>query len=1103
MSDESRIQELVEEIMESGRAPEEVCAQFPQLLYQVVEHLGRVQAVEAQIDAMFPPSGEGMAARRRQLLSADDSLPNIPGYQVEAILGWGGVGVVYRARHLKLNRHVALKMLLSGAYADPRELARFAREARVVAGLHHANIVQVYDVGEFDGKPYFTMEFMEGGSLSQKLAGTPQPAAEAALLLETLATAAQVAHACGIVHRDIKPSNILLAADGTPKLTDFGLARSIAVDATLTEGGAHVGTPSYMAPEQALGRASAICPATDVYGLGAVLYELMTGRPPFRAESPSETERQLVSNDPVAPSRLNAKVPRDLETICLKCLEKDPARRYATAAALAEDVSRFRRGEPIAARPTGRVARALKWIRRRPATAIALVTGAITATTLLSIVLWVITDRAATSRSVTRELDDAVRHQQSGNWSQANAALERAKLRLGSSGPKDLRVRFEQVGRDAELVPRLDAIRMGHAFNKGNVLAFADADRDYEATFRQLGFGSGEAPAHETGSRIKQSPVQRVLIDALYDWLGCTADEGRIKWLQDVAEAASPADASGWRAAALNPKALRDQKDVAALLADPAFDRQPVSLLLVVAKTISKARLEPRKLLLHANRTHPEDFWLNIALGDEMYRAMNYPEAIRYYQVARAIRPDVALGSFDLGLALAAANRPLEAIDEYRDALKVSGDASAIRANLAVALSMAGRHEEACREFEVALKQVPLMARYDGAYAYSLMGVGRDSDAVQWAVRAVSKEPTLAVEPTPAQRVLMHAAQWEQIQTAWRASLQGESAANHEAWRGYAEFSLFRGDVSEYRRACQEQLNRFSGIADSAVGEGIARACLLAEPSEDGLRRATALVDRLLAGEQRERTWRYPYFMLIKALAEFRAGRAESALLILDGPAVGALEPARRIIAALAHAKLGHAKPAMTNLTLGVLAFDWSPSRADSREAWMYHALRQEADRVILPDLPRFLRGEYEPKDDFERLAMSAKCQFQELHAARARLLARVVDSSPELAAQFRRFAVIPAAMAGCGIGKDAPTLVGTDRERWLARARQWVREELAAATAASGAEQTRARARMTLAAWLAASDLACVRDAAALSRLPTAEQQEWKELWEQAAQAQ
>src|SRR3954452_17852887 len=217
--------------------------------------------------------------------NAGADLPLIPGYDVEALLGRGGMGVVYKARHRRLNRLVAVKMLITGAHAGPNERARFQREAEAVARLRHANIVQIYDVGDHEGCPYFTMELLEGGSLAQTLAGTPQPARQAAALLTTLAEAVQAAHRAGIVHRDLKPANILLTADGTLKVADFGLARPFEGEPSLTLSGARVGTPSYMAPEQARGQARAIGPAADVYSLGAILYETLTGRPPFRAET--------------------------------------------------------------------------------------------------------------------------------------------------------------------------------------------------------------------------------------------------------------------------------------------------------------------------------------------------------------------------------------------------------------------------------------------------------------------------------------------------------------------------------------------------------------------------------------------------------------------------------------------------------------------------------------------------------------------------------------------------------------------------------------------------------------------------------------------------
>lgn len=261
----------------------------------------------------------------------------------------GGMGVVYRARQVALGRIVALKMILAGRLADAEDVERFRREAEAAARLQHPNIVAIYDVGEVDGQHYFTMEFIEGSNLARKVAAGPLPSRVAAGYVRKLARAVHHAHRQGIVHRDLKPSNVLLDADDEPHITDFGLAKRLSGEPGKTRTGTVLGTPSYMAPEQAQGRRD-IGPPADIYSLGAILYELVTGRPPFQAETPLDTAMQVLHNDPVPPRLLNPDVDHDLDTICLKCLQKDPQLRYPTAAALAEDLQRYLDGEPISAR---------------------------------------------------------------------------------------------------------------------------------------------------------------------------------------------------------------------------------------------------------------------------------------------------------------------------------------------------------------------------------------------------------------------------------------------------------------------------------------------------------------------------------------------------------------------------------------------------------------------------------------------------------------------------------------------------------------------------------------------------------------------------------
>jgi serine/threonine protein kinase len=275
--------------------------------------------------------------------------PTVKGYEIQGVLGRGGMGIVYKARQIGLDRLVALKMVLGGIHATPDELERFRREAEAVAKLQHPNIVQIYEVGDCDGRPYLSLEFIGGGSLAQKLNGLPMPAAKAAGLVATLARAIHLAHERGIVHRDLKPANVLLTEDGTPKITDFGLAKRLDRDSGRTRSGAIMGTPAYMAPEQASGRSKDVGPATDVYALGAILYELLTGQAPFRADTPIDTVLLVLEREPPPPRALNPSASRELEAICLKCLEKNKADRYLSAAALAEDLERYLEGIAISA----------------------------------------------------------------------------------------------------------------------------------------------------------------------------------------------------------------------------------------------------------------------------------------------------------------------------------------------------------------------------------------------------------------------------------------------------------------------------------------------------------------------------------------------------------------------------------------------------------------------------------------------------------------------------------------------------------------------------------------------------------------------------------
>ncbi len=382
--------------VESGQVPDRqaLIAGHPDLAEALLaffadfDRMDRVAAplrLAGGLDATGPACGNGLTVPRTIRYFGD--------YALLEEIARGGMGIVYKARQVSLNRIVALKMILAGTFASPREVQRFRAEAEAAANLDHPQIVPIFEIGEHEGQHYFSMGFVEGRSLAEKVAaGLLQPR-EAAELVRQVAEAVQYAHERGVVHRDLKPANVLLDDRGRARVTDFGLAKSLQADGGLTATGQVMGTPGYMPPEQAAGKGDQVGPGADVYSLGAVLYCLLTGRPPFQAANPVDTLRQVLEREPVAPRQLTPEVPRDLETICLKAMAKEPARRYTSARELADDLGRFLAGKPIVARAVGRAERAWRWARRNPV--LAGLTGAVAA--LLIVVAAIATQTARRS----------------------------------------------------------------------------------------------------------------------------------------------------------------------------------------------------------------------------------------------------------------------------------------------------------------------------------------------------------------------------------------------------------------------------------------------------------------------------------------------------------------------------------------------------------------------------------------------------------------------------------------------------------------------------------------------------------------------------------
>jgi serine/threonine-protein kinase len=1067
MPGDSQIQRLLEEILETDRTPEDVCQACPELLPQIRDRLRRLRALEAEVDAYFPTSGFAST----HLQPPDGRPPQIPGYTVQSTLGRGGMGIVYRAKHLRLNRIVALKTLLAGAYAGPRERERFQREAEAVASLRHPNIVQIYDVGDHDGRPFFTMELLEGGSLAQALAGTPQPAQRAAALVATLAGAVQVAHLAGIVHRDLKPANVLLTSDGTPKVVDFGLARHFDGESAVSLSGARVGTPSYMAPEQVLGRPGAIGASADIYALGAVLYEMLTGRPPFRAETSTETELQVIGTEPVAPARLNPRVPRDLETICLKCLNKDMQRRYASAAALAEDLRRFEDGRPIQARRLSKGERSWRWVRRNPALAGLIVMALTLAGLALGGGFWMErqwADRRAekarqegrASLAAEAALDKAAALEKEGRWSEARAALEGAEGLLDASAPGGLVERLRQARLDTDMVADLEEIRLRQSERESRErlesAPFSPAEM-YANAFRKYGIPVLTFPPASAAEQVRKSPIHNTLLAFMHDWLRFESDDNRAR----IRAVLDRADDDDWRYAYREALAENNAAKFSALARAPEAPAQPAAVVTGLASAMigNMYKYEAQMFMREAQQRHPSDFWMNYLLGCFWWE--DYPrEAVGYFRAAVAIRrtsegPHLMLGR----------------------ALRGVGD-------------------------------------FDGAAAAFRRSAALSPDYI------VAKELVWELAPR---------GELEQARVVWEKFLERDPP-QFAPWYGYAALCLFVGNTDAYIRARKALLARFGETSDDwVVAERASLACLLLPDSGDALRRAIELADRAVAAGEKSSEPGNPYLRFVKGLALYRDGRPEAAVPLLRAAAENLHDRAGPPLAlAMAQFQSGSAIEARKTLAAAVRGYNWkdprAPSGADESALWISHVLRREAEATVIPNLQAFLRGDYQPQDNDERVALLGICHSQGRFRAAAQLYADAfaavpgldesmtqaclqhatqrdtwaADSIASFNAPCRYLAARCAAAAGCGLGKDENKVDEPQRARWRKQAREWLRADLAMWTAklAGDSPLERNLARRMLTHWQTDPDLAGIRELTALDELKANERTDCFAFW-------
>ena len=602
--------------------------------------------------------------------------PTIPNYEILQRLGIGGMGVVYKARHLGLKRLVAVKMIRSGSEARADHLSRFLVEAEAVARLRHPNIIQIYDIGEADGLPFVALELLDGGGLDGRLAGNPQPPREAAELMVTLARAVHVAHQAGIVHRDLKPTNVLYSSDGVPKITDFGLAKRIDSDAEHTQSGQIMGSPSYMAPEQARGDSRKVGPAADVYALGAILYEMLTGRPPFKGETPLETVRQVVDDDPVAPSHLVPRVSRDLETICLKCLQKEPARRYESAEALADDLTRYLRGEPILARRTNPVVRGLKWGRRHPLAAAILATIIAAIPISFGAVLKSQRDAIESERRENARLT-GLRTMSTRQLLQAKGELEKDKL-------SDAKVTLTALGENIRKEPGLSDLMM-----------------DVETAMKQVEQRQSEQDSRESNHKryaeFLRLRDESLIHDTRYTGLDLPGNQQatRGEALAALALFADPGSGDSWKLASI-PTSLSKER---ATIVEVCYE-----LLLILAESETTPEQGLRRLD-QAARFRPMTRAYHLRRAACLAQLADKPAAERERRAADGLKPSTAFDHFLAGQERFAQKDYSAASREFDMALQLEPDRFWAQALSAVCSLRLGQPVEAKASLNACLQR--------------------------------------------------------------------------------------------------------------------------------------------------------------------------------------------------------------------------------------------------------------------------------------------------------------------------------------------------------------------------------------------------------------
>jgi tetratricopeptide (TPR) repeat protein/tRNA A-37 threonylcarbamoyl transferase component Bud32 len=1054
---------------------------------------------------------------------------------------------------------------------DPRHLQRFHNEARAAAGLHHTNIVPVFAVGSERGVHFYAMQLIDGMTLAAAIselrlqhepraqatgggegeqlttphvhgsAGTAETLVRASLSTEgtrrgtayyrkvaevgiQAAEALDYAHQMGVVHRDVKPGNLMLDGRGTLWVTDFGLAHLQQAEGNLTMTGDLVGTLRYMSPEQALAKRVVIDHRTDVYSLGATLYEMLTLRPVFAGGDRQELLRQIAFEEPVAPRRLERGIPAELETIVLKAMEKNPVHRYGSAQELASDLERFLKNEPIQARRPSLVQKARKWARRhRPAVA------ASAAVLVLALLLlggtggWLLQRRASAEAEAVRALAEAEEWQQQGRWLEARAAVRRAEgLLIGGGGRVQLRRQAADLLADLAMVERLEEIRLQRSGIKDNAYNNAGADADYAHVFRDYGVDV-EALGPEAGEQLRSRPIRVQLASALDDWAMArrlARNKSDATW-KSLLAAARAADRDTVRTEVRYAVEMGNK----AKLAEVADTLVPAALsantLVSLAQALRNVGDAGRALVLLRAGQHcyPGDFWLNNTLGELL---KGQEGGIRFYTAALALRPESSAAHINLGDVLQRQGKVEEAIACYHRAIAIDPTLAAAHMNLGNALCRQGKVQEgfACYHKAINLEPKYALAHYNLGEA--LRNQGKVEEAIACYHKAIALDPKFASAHMSLGIALKDKGKVEEAIACYHKAIALDP--KHAKAHNKLGYALHKQRKVEEAIACYHKaiaLDPKFPFAHSNLGQALldqgkveeAIVCYheatVLDP-KDAWAHNNLGAALFLQGKVEEAIACYhrainldPRFVL----AHNNLGNAFFVSGKLD-EAAAAYRKAIEFEANFAnpHCSLGLTLKRQGHYVEALQALKRGHELGSRNAGWTFRSaewVRDTERLAALSDrLPKFVSGEAQPANAADRLALAKMCQdHNKLYAAAKRFYTEAFAAQPDLADNLqtphRYKAACAAALAGCGQGKDAAELDEKERVRLRTQALDWLRADL---DAWSGLlkklpDTIRPLVIKKMQHRQADPDFAGVRGDA-LAKLPADERQAWQQLW-------